>query len=65
MRRHETLDPTAGESARQADREPGAARPVMDPTDPRSDAKWRRGEHIEPSDELEGPRRLRDDRPAA
>ena len=31
----ETLDPTAGESAREARRHPEAVRPILDPTDPR------------------------------
>jgi hypothetical protein len=65
MKRHETLDPTAGESARQAERDPGASRLVVDPTDPRNDARWRRGERIDSTRDLERSRRPRDDRPAA
>lgn len=33
--RPSTLDPTAGERARQIGAHPGAAQPILDPTDPR------------------------------
>jgi hypothetical protein len=32
----EIQDPTAGESAREAHRQPASRRPIFDPTDPRS-----------------------------